>query len=320
MRISHRISRPAQWSIALAAALVAGHPVSAQSPDTADWVQVYSIVVPYSNDNDLNALTRLLDHAYVDQKARTVSAEVGPGELAQLRMLGLPVQINEAETARIRDYITKGVGQAGLARTGHHAGHEEDLRRRFARGLLPHRGAGLHQLRRAGRQVPEAGEGADPRQDLDGRAVPEARHGLRQQRQFVLGQPAGQVPARECSQHLQPEPVSHRALPDPRDRGRQLREAGRAGGQAAEHGLDRRHPRARIRPAGSRHEVHRVAARQLRDRRERPHDAGQQPLPLHRPQPRRPLDRRAADHGPAAQEHQLRHGGLQHGAQRRGRT
>ncbi len=111
MRISHRISRPAQWSIALAAALVAGHPVSAQSPDTADWVQVYSIVVPYSNDNDLNALTRLLDHAYVDQKARTVSAEVGPGELAQLRMLGLPVQINEAETARIRDYITKGVGK-----------------------------------------------------------------------------------------------------------------------------------------------------------------------------------------------------------------
>lgn len=110
MKRHHRIARPAQYLIVLAAALTACNLVSAtnSTDPAADGIQVYSIIVPDSNDNDLNTFTRLLDHACVNQKARTVSAEVGSGELARLRILGLPGQINEAETARIRDFITKG--------------------------------------------------------------------------------------------------------------------------------------------------------------------------------------------------------------------
>lgn len=100
--------RLARVAIVLAAALTACNLVSAADPsDTSDWGKVYSIVVPYSNDNDLNTLTRLIDHPYVDQKARTVSAEVGSDELAKLQGLGLTVRINEAETARIAEFVNQ---------------------------------------------------------------------------------------------------------------------------------------------------------------------------------------------------------------------
>lgn len=117
----------ARASIVLAAALAACNLVSAADPsDTSGWGKVYSIVVPYSNDNDLNTLTRLIDHPYVDQKARTVSAEVGGDELAKLTALGLSVRINEAETARIGEFIdqlAKAKGQVGTQKISDGGSH-----------------------------------------------------------------------------------------------------------------------------------------------------------------------------------------------------
>jgi len=105
-------------SIVLAAAVTACNLVSAADPsDTSGWGKVYSIVVPYSNDNDLNTLTRLIDHPYVDQKARTVSAEVGWDELSRLNALGLAVRINEAETARIGEFINQRAKASGEVST-----------------------------------------------------------------------------------------------------------------------------------------------------------------------------------------------------------
>jgi carboxypeptidase T len=117
----------ARASIVLAAALATCNLVSAADPsDTSGWGKVYSIVVPYSNDNDLNTLTRLIDHPYVDQKARTVSAEVGWDELAKLNALGLSVRINEAETARIGEFIdqlAKAKGQVGTQKISDGGSH-----------------------------------------------------------------------------------------------------------------------------------------------------------------------------------------------------
>jgi carboxypeptidase T len=111
--------RVARWSIVLAAAITACNLVSAADPsDPSGWGKVYSIVVPYSNDNDLNALTRLIDHPYVDQKARTVSAEVGADELAKLQALGLAVRINEAETARIGEFIAERTKPSSAGQVG----------------------------------------------------------------------------------------------------------------------------------------------------------------------------------------------------------
>jgi hypothetical protein len=66
---------------------------------------VYSIVVPYGSSQQLGQLTKLLDHPYIDQKTNVVKAEVGAEELAAVRSLGFVPQIDEAETARIQNFI-----------------------------------------------------------------------------------------------------------------------------------------------------------------------------------------------------------------------
>ena len=94
--------RLARLPLALAAVFALAAPAHTEEPLGA----VYSIVVPYGSSQQLGQLTKLLDHPYVDQKSNKVHAEVGPEELAQLHGLGLRVQIDEAETARIQNFVS----------------------------------------------------------------------------------------------------------------------------------------------------------------------------------------------------------------------
>lgn len=66
---------------------------------------VWSVKVRYATDTQLAQLTKMLDHPYVDQRSRTVSAEIGGGELQALRDMGMTVEIDEAETARIQQWV-----------------------------------------------------------------------------------------------------------------------------------------------------------------------------------------------------------------------
>ena len=95
--------RRARLPLAFAAAFALAAPAHPHDADTA----VYSIVVPYATSDQLGQLTKLLDHPYVEQKTNTVHAEVGASELAAVRSLGFAPMINEAETARIQDFIAK---------------------------------------------------------------------------------------------------------------------------------------------------------------------------------------------------------------------
>ncbi len=101
--------RRARWPVALAAAIAVGGAAAggfAFAAGQSEGTDIYSVVVNYGNERDLSALTKLLDHPYVDQKANQVHAEVGPEELAKLYEMGLRVTINEAETARIQNFVT----------------------------------------------------------------------------------------------------------------------------------------------------------------------------------------------------------------------
>jgi carboxypeptidase T len=95
--------RWARLPIALAAAIALSGLAHSSEDDGA---AVYSVLVPYGSSAQLSKLTKLLDHPYVDQKANLVHAEIGPAELAELKALGFAVQINEAETARIQNFVT----------------------------------------------------------------------------------------------------------------------------------------------------------------------------------------------------------------------
>ncbi|WP_395028031.1 M14 family zinc carboxypeptidase [Comamonas odontotermitis] len=106
MALQHRTVRSIQRVTVLMAALMACNLVSAHG-DSLDADQVYSIVIPYSSGADYRAITRILDHVYMDQDARTASAEVSASELAQLKAQGLQVQINEAETKRIQGFLAE---------------------------------------------------------------------------------------------------------------------------------------------------------------------------------------------------------------------
>lgn len=97
------MKKPRSLLLAAAAAVALAAPLHAQ--DGAADGAVYSIVVPYATSAELGRLTKLLDHPYVDQKTNTVHAEVGAGELAAVREMGFRPSINEAETARIQNWI-----------------------------------------------------------------------------------------------------------------------------------------------------------------------------------------------------------------------
>jgi len=72
----------------------------------AEDTEIYSVRIPYVSGDELGKLTQLLDHPYVDQAAHVVHAEVSPEELAKVQQLGMSVQIDEAETARIQKFIS----------------------------------------------------------------------------------------------------------------------------------------------------------------------------------------------------------------------
>ena len=98
-RSSLRIMRLALVPMALAAAF-------SSSGFAQQDVEIYSVRIPYVSSDELDKLTQLLDHPYVDQKAHQVHAEISPEELAKVHKLGMTVQIDEAETARIQNFIT----------------------------------------------------------------------------------------------------------------------------------------------------------------------------------------------------------------------
>ena len=93
--------RLARLPLALAAVFALAAPAHTEDNPGA----VYSIVVPYATGQQLAQLTKLLDEAYVDQKANVVNAEVGAEDLAAVRALGFAPQIDQAETARIQNFI-----------------------------------------------------------------------------------------------------------------------------------------------------------------------------------------------------------------------
>ncbi len=68
--------------------------------------EVWSVKVRYTSDAQLRQLTKLLDHPYVDQKSSIVTTEVNAAELKALRDMGMTVEIDEAETKRIQEWVT----------------------------------------------------------------------------------------------------------------------------------------------------------------------------------------------------------------------
>ena len=114
-RSSHRAMRLAILPLALAAAFATCSAASVAHEDT----EIYSVRIPYVSEDELGKLTKLLDHPYVDQKARQVHAEVSPEELAKVQAMGITPQVDEAETARIQNFITsraKDVSSGALKR------------------------------------------------------------------------------------------------------------------------------------------------------------------------------------------------------------
>lgn len=105
---STRVVRWTRLPVALAAAFVVSNLAHSHDavPAADGTPQVYSVVVRYANGNELDRLTRMLDHPYVDQKANAVHAEVSADEFALLQQMGMPVEVNQAETDRINHFIT----------------------------------------------------------------------------------------------------------------------------------------------------------------------------------------------------------------------
>ena len=104
VRRSTGASRRTRLPLAMAAALALFPMMPMHAADEAA-TQVFSVVVRYGDSHQLDRLTRMLDHPYVDQKTNEVHAEVGADELAVLRQMGMTVEVNEAETARINNFI-----------------------------------------------------------------------------------------------------------------------------------------------------------------------------------------------------------------------
>lgn len=67
---------------------------------------VYSVKIPYASEDQLSKMTSMLDHPYVDQKNRVVHAEISPGELSAIQAMGIGVQIDQAETERIQNWLS----------------------------------------------------------------------------------------------------------------------------------------------------------------------------------------------------------------------
>ncbi|RYX89715.1 MAG: hypothetical protein EOO28_32045 [Comamonadaceae bacterium] len=74
----------------------------AQTEPAAD---VWSVKVRYTSDAQLRQLTKLLDHPNVDQRSFTVTAEVSGSELKALQDMGMTVDIDDAETRRIQEWL-----------------------------------------------------------------------------------------------------------------------------------------------------------------------------------------------------------------------
>lgn len=87
---------------ALAAALATCIGISLAQSQAAD---VWSVKVRYTSEAQLGQLTKLLDHPYVDAKTMTVTAEVSGGEMQALKDMGMTVEVDEAETKRIQEWV-----------------------------------------------------------------------------------------------------------------------------------------------------------------------------------------------------------------------
>ncbi|KQP23077.1 M14 family zinc carboxypeptidase [Pseudorhodoferax sp. Leaf267] len=68
-------------------------------------VDIYSVKIGYASEEQLSKMTAMLDHPYVDQKSRLIHAEIGPDELKAIQALGYTVQIDQAETERIQNWV-----------------------------------------------------------------------------------------------------------------------------------------------------------------------------------------------------------------------
>ncbi|HEY9239926.1 MAG TPA: M14 family zinc carboxypeptidase, partial [Burkholderiaceae bacterium] len=99
-------SRSSQRALRLAILPLALATAFALPSSAAEDTEVYSVRIPYGSSDELSKLTKLLDHPYVDQKANMVHAEVSPEELAKVQAMGITPQIDQAETARIQNFIT----------------------------------------------------------------------------------------------------------------------------------------------------------------------------------------------------------------------
>ena len=111
--IAHCRSRLAV-AAAVAVAAIAAPAHTQESASTAP--SVYRVVIPYGTSAELSALTKMLDHPYVEQKTSTVQAEVSTEELEAVRALGFRPIVDEAETARIQSWIQKRSADAKAGR------------------------------------------------------------------------------------------------------------------------------------------------------------------------------------------------------------
>ena len=255
--------RLARLPLALAAVFALAAP--AHTEDNAG--AVYSIVVPYGNEPAAGTADQASRRRRTSTRRRAwLRPRSARRSSPRCAPLGFTPQIDQAETARIQNFIA--TRSADLDRRQADRPQEGAQHRQRRALVLPHGRAGLPDLRRHRRRASRLRQDRGPRQELDGHAAgdPAGRHRGSRQLALVVREPADQVPAGVDRHPLQPEPVPGRPEPGPRAGDRQLRQAGRQVRAAAEHGLDRRHPCARIRAAGSRHQVPRVAARQLQDR------------------------------------------------------
>ena len=89
-------------ALTLAIALVGGLSGVAHADTTHD---LYSIMIPYASDEDIRKVSDLFDHFRLDADQRVIFAEVDGDMVEQLKQAGLVVQVDEGETARIREFM-----------------------------------------------------------------------------------------------------------------------------------------------------------------------------------------------------------------------
>lgn len=94
--------------LALGSMIVLAGLLVAQSPRAdAPGQDIWSVRVPYQSRDDLQRLSRLIDHMHVDTTRKTATLEISTAEVDQLRAMGFTVDVDEQQSRTIQGLAAK---------------------------------------------------------------------------------------------------------------------------------------------------------------------------------------------------------------------